>query len=178
MNNNRAALRYAKAVLDLATEEKAADTVASNMQTIMATIDRSEDLQQLLKSPVIPAAAKKQVLQEVFKTLHQTTKNLVDLLISNKRITLLQEVASQYIARYKKQKGDATAYITTAVPLTPDLKEKIKAEVTKSVDSTIAVENKVDEDIIGGFVLRIGDMQYDASIADKLNRLKKELNTP
>ena len=71
-------------------------------------------------------------------------------------------------------KGEEVAYVTTAVPLTSDLEKKILETVTKATGSKVTLENKIDESIIGGFVLRVGDTQYDASIANKLNGLKRE----
>lgn len=177
MSNSRAALRYAKAVLDLATEKKAADPVENDMRNIAEAIDQNRELQNLLKSPIIKTAIKKEIVQEIFSTAHELTQGLIAILTNNKRISLLQEVAQQYTALYKKQKGEATACITTAVPLPSNLEAKIKAAVTTSTNSTIAIKNTIDENILGGFVLRIGDLQYDASIAHKLNQLKKEFTT-
>ena len=71
-------------------------------------------------------------------------------------------------------KGEDVAYVTTAVPLTADLEKKVLAEVSKITGNKVTIENKIDESIIGGFVLRVGDLQYDASIANKLNSLKRE----
>lgn len=177
MNQSRATLRYAKAVLDFALEQKAAYAVENDMRHIANTISQNQELQDFLKNPVVPAAIKKEALQEIFNTSHEISKNLIAVLTDNKRIALLQEVAHKYSILYKKQKGEAVAYVTTAVPLTPDLEAKIKAEVTKGAADNIAMQNTVDKTILGGFVLQIGDLQYDASIASNLNRLKKNLQT-
>ncbi len=173
MSNNRAALRYAKAILDLAIEKEAVDAIANDMRNIADAIDQNRELQKLLKSPVVKTVTKKEVLQEIFKTTHALTQGLIAIVTNNKRIPLLQEIAYQYLALYEKQKGEAVAHITTAVPLTPNLEAKIKMQITKGVGNDIAIKNTVDASILGGFVLRMGDLQYDASIANKLNRLKR-----
>jgi F-type H+-transporting ATPase subunit delta len=96
------------------------------------------------------------------------------MLVDNKRISMLNEVALKFIILNEKQKGKDVAYVTTAVPLTPELEKKVLQKVTEITGNTVTLENKIDESIIGGFVLRVGDLQYDASIANKLSNLKRE----
>lgn len=174
MNQNRAAIRYAKATLDFAIEKKAADAVEKDMREISATISESNELEKLLESPVVKSEVKKNALLAVFKDSSEITKGLIETLISNKRVAMLQEVAFKYIILHEKLKGEDVAYVTTAVPLTADLEKKLLAEVSKITGNKVTIENKIDESIIGGFVLRVGDLQYDASIANKLNSLKRE----
>ncbi|TAI47506.1 ATP synthase F1 subunit delta [Flagellimonas allohymeniacidonis] len=174
MNEARAAIRYAKATLDYAVEKKSAEAVEKDMRTISATITENEDLQNLLGSPVIKAEIKKKSLNEIFKSSNEITKGLLNTLTDNKRIGMLQEVAFKYIILHEQLKGEDVAYVTTAVPLNAALEKKILGEVTKITGNKVTLENKVDESIIGGFVLRLGDLQYDASISNKLNNLKRE----
>ncbi len=174
MNQNRAAIRYAKATLNFAVEKKAAEAVEKDMREIAVTISGSEELLNLLESPIIKSEVKKNSLLEIFKGASEITKGLLQTLISNKRIAMLQEVAFKYIILHEKLKGEEVAYVTTAFPLTSDLEKKILDTVTKATGNKVTLENKIDESIIGGFVLRVGDTQYDASIANKLNGLKRE----
>lgn len=174
MNQNRAAIRYAKATLDFAIEKKAADAVEKDMRNIADTIKENKELQSLLESPIVKGEYKKNALLEIFKDSSEVTKGLIGTLTDNKRIAMLQEVAYKYIILYEKRKGEDVAQVTTAVPLNADLEKKILAQVAKLTGNKVTLENKVDESIIGGFVLRIGDLQYDASIANKLNGLKRE----
>ena len=174
MSSSRAAVRYAKAVLDLSVEKKAADKVEKDMRTIADTVAQNKDLRQLLDSPVIKEEDKKQALSAVFKGVDKITTGLIATLATNKRIGLLQEVAQQYIVQYEKMKGEAVAYVTTAVPMTADLEKKVLAQVKELTGNKVTLENKVDESIVGGFVLRVGDLQYDTSVANKLNTLKRE----
>ena len=174
MGNSRAATRYAKAILDLAVQDKATDALEKDMRTVMATISDSEELQEMLASPVIQGSAKKQALDVIFKGSHAITEGLVSMLIENKRIGLLNEVAQKYIILNEQLKGENLALVTTAVPLTPELEKKILKQIVQVTGKNVTIESKVDESIIGGFVLRVGDLQYDASIANKLNNLKRE----
>ena len=174
MNDSRAAIRYAKAILDLAVENKATDAVEKDMRSVTSTISESSELREMLASPVINDAAKKKVLLEIFKESNTLTEGAITMLVDNKRISMLNEVALKFIILNEKQKGKDVAYVTTAVPLTPELEKKVLQKVTEITGSTVTLENKIDESIIGGFVLRVGDLQYDASIANKLSSLKRE----
>ncbi len=174
MNQNRAAIRYAKATLDYAIEKKAAASVETDMRNIAKAISENKELQNLLESPIIKSETKKSTLQEVFKGSNEISLGLISTLTDNKRIGMLQEVALKYIILHEKLKGEDVAYVTTAVPLTADLEKKVLAEVTKITGKKVTLENKVDESIVGGFVLRVGDLQYDASVANKLKRLERE----
>ncbi|MBS9461220.1 ATP synthase F1 subunit delta [Flagellimonas sp. 389] len=174
MNESRAAIRYAKATLDFALEKKAAAAVEKDMREITATIAENTELQNFLESPVVKGQVKKDSLQEIFKSSDEITKGLISTLTDNKRIALLQEVALKYIILHEQLKGEDVAFVTTAVPLTTALEKKALAEVAKMTGNKVTIENKIDESIIGGFVLRVGDLQYDASVANKLDRLKRE----
>ncbi|MGB3605671.1 MAG: ATP synthase F1 subunit delta [Psychroserpens sp.] len=174
MSGSRAAIRYAKAVLSLATESNKAETVHSDMSTIIDTIAASTELDQMLRSPVVKSTDKKNVLLKVFKNADQATVNLVETLVANKRLPLLNEVAVSYNELYNRLKGSQIAKVTTAVALTEELKTKVSAKVKELTGKDAELQNTIDEGIIGGFILRVGDIQYDASISNKLAKLKRE----
>lgn len=175
---SRAAIRYAKAVLETASEKNALKAVYDEMKAVTETIDQSQELETVLKSPVVSSQNKKEVLKEVFSSSSELTKNLIDVLVENKRVELLQSVAGNYIRLYNEKEGVVEAVVTTAVPLDSSLEEKVLAKVKELTKATnVTLHNSVDPAIIGGFVLRIGDTQYDASIANSFNKLKKEFNS-
>ena len=174
MAGARAAIRYAKAVLSLATDQKAKDSVNKDMKQIVKTIAESDDLREMLQNPLVRSSVKKSVLNQVFKNTNAITGNLVNTLIANKRIALLEDVASKYNQLYDTLIGTEIAKVTTAVPLTDALKVKVLAKVKELTGKEVEVVNIIDESILGGFILRVGDIQYNASIANKLNKLKRE----
>ncbi|WP_422082689.1 ATP synthase F1 subunit delta [Ulvibacterium sp.] len=174
MNDSRAAIRYAKAILDLAVENKATDALEKDMRAIAQTISESKELKDILTSPIIKGEAKKKAVLSVFKGSHHITEGLMNLLVDNRRIDMLNEVALKYIILNEKLKGEDVAYVTTAVPLTKALEKKVLKQLGAITGNKVTLKNTVDESIIGGFVLRVGDLQYDASIANKLNNIKRE----
>ncbi|WP_339711084.1 ATP synthase F1 subunit delta [uncultured Kriegella sp.] len=174
MNDSRAATRYAKAILDLAKENKATDAVESDMRSVMATISDSKELRSMLASPVVKSEVKKKSLTAIFKGGHNITNGLINLLVDNKRINMLNEVALKYCILSEQLKGKDVAFVTTAIPLTPALEKKVLKQVAQITGNEVTLENVIDESIIGGFVLRVGDLQYDASVANQLGDLKRE----
>lgn len=177
MGSTRAAVRYAKAVLDFSKDTGATKAVLNDMNDILATLDGSKELRLALNSPVIKSEDKRAILKEVFKDSSKETIQLIDTLIQNKRIDTLGNVAASYVAQYNKNQGVQAATVTTAVAITPELETKVLAKVTELTGSRdIKLENIVDESIIGGFVLRVGDAQYNASISSQLSKLKREFS--
>lgn len=174
MAGGRAAIRYAKATLSLATDQKTADVVNVNMKLIAKTIAESKDLSEALQSPVVPSTVKESILLEIFSKSNKTTLSLIDTLVANNRIDLLEQVASKYNLLFDESKGIELATVTTAIPLTPDLEKKVLAKAKEITGKNVEVENIIDESILGGFILRIGDVQYNASIANQLSKLKRE----
>lgn len=174
MAESRAAIRYAKAVLSLAIDKKVAEAVNTDMKLIANAISESPELNTMLLSPVVRSSEKKSVLSAVFSNVNGTSDQLIDVLIANKRIALLGDVANRYNHLYDTLKDTQVAKVTSAVPLTDELKAKVLAKVKELTGKVTEVENIVDESILGGFILRVGDVQYDASVANKLNRLKRE----
>ncbi|MGY5851241.1 ATP synthase F1 subunit delta [Salegentibacter sp. F14] len=175
MKGTRAAQRYAKAIIGLAIEKNATDAVFADMQSISQTIANSRDLKSMLGSPVINSGIKKSALREIFKDAHSISMSSFDILVENGRINLLDIVARQYIAMYYSLNNTQQAIITSAVPLTKELEDKVQNKIKELTGNEASIKNVVDEDMIGGFVLRVGDLQYDASVASNLNKLRREL---
>lgn len=174
---SKAAIRYAKAVLQQATDTNVAEDVFNDMQSVFATIKGSNELRLVLKSPVVKLNDKKEALLKIFANQSSATKSLINVLISNKRIDQLGGVASSYIDLYNEVKGVKVAKVTTAVALTSELEEKVLGKVKELTGSTlVTLENEIDPSILGGFILRVGDLQYDASIADQLDNIKREFS--
>lgn len=174
MRGTRAAQRYAKAILDLAKDQKVSELVNADMQSISKTIAGSDELQGVLASPVIKDQLKKNSLNAIFKDAHATTLGTFDILLENNRIDILKYVAQQYTVLYNEENNIQVATVTTAVPLDADLEAKIQAKIRELTGNSAIINNVVDPSIIGGFILRIGDLQYNASVARSFSDLRRE----
>lgn len=171
MAGTRAAQRYAKAMLSLASDNDNVKNIDAEVRLIDNTLKGSKDLRLLLKNPVVKDEMKSSCLKAIFKDAGKTITNLFDVLIHNKRIGLLHQVTQAFISQVDKMNHVTTAKVTTAVPLTSEIEEKILAKVKELTGNKATLTEAVDEELIGGFLLRIGDLQYDASISGKLNSL-------
>ena len=175
MQGNRAAVRYAKAILSLAKEKGLTKEVHEDMGLIKKTIDQSRDLRSFLKSPVVKGHMKKNALQEIFKNVSGITSGIIDVLVQNNRLEILWLVAGRYRDLYNELNGIQIARVVTAVPLTPELETRIQEKVKQLTGSTAKIQNIIDRSIIGGFILRVGDIQYNGSVSTQLTNLKREL---
>lgn len=176
MTGTRAAVRYAKAILDVSNAKGNAEVVSVDMKNIADAISQSNELKLFLENPVVKGESKLAALNEIFASANADTKNLFSVLLQNKRLDILEAIAAQYATLYDELKGIQVAYVTTATPLTDALEAQVLAKVKELSNKDVSIVNEVNADIIGGFIIRLGDMQYNASIANKLNQLKREFN--
>ena len=176
MPNPRLAARYAKSLIDLANEKNQVEPVYNDMLFLQALCKESRDFLNLLRSPVVKADKKTAIVDAVTKgKIGELTAAFSRLLINKGRESNLPEVIVSFIDQYKQQKGIHTIKLTTAVPVTEDVKKQIIGAVQKQTNlSNIELKATVNEDIIGGFVLEIGDTLVDASIAYDLNKIKAQ----
>jgi len=173
---SRAAIRYAKAILETAVSSGNTAQVNDDMKSIVASVSGSAELSEFLSSPIISSEVKMSALSEVFATVQSETKSLFRLLQENKRFEILEPIASQFNQLYDEMNGVEVAKVTTAFPITADLESKVLAKIAEISNKKITIENIVDPSIIGGFVLRIGDKQYNASVSNRLQELKREFS--
>lgn len=177
MKDARAAIRYAKAILNLAKDSKEETAVNNDMLFIDATISDNEAFEVMLKSPIVKSSDKRKVLSAIFEgKVNNITLGLFHLLQDNKRIAMLHSVAKQYAIIYDFDKHMQVAKVTTAVPLSSEIEALVLAKIVALTGEKANLENVINPDILGGFILRVGDVQYDASISNYLNELKKEFD--
>ena len=174
MQGTRVASRYAKAFIDLTTEQGVLEEVFKDMNHVLKVCHENHDFVVFLKSPVIKTDKKQAVLKQIFKgQLNKVTDAFIHLMTSKKREIYLIEIAQEFINQYKEKKKILTAVVTTANGIDDIIRKKVIEIVKGRGSSEVVLEEKTNKNIIGGFILRIGDKQVDASIAKKLNSLKR-----
>jgi F-type H+-transporting ATPase subunit delta len=176
MLNPRLAGRYAKSILDLSIERNELESTYNDMRFLDSVCKSSKDFVSLLKSPVIPSDKKEKILDAItsgkVSTLLATFNKL---LIQKNREAFLPEIITAFIQQYKDYKNIHIVTLTTATPVSDALKQNI----VDKMKSTTAMQNielhtEIKEDIIGGFILEVGDQLVDASIAYELNNIKMQ----
>jgi F-type H+-transporting ATPase subunit delta len=176
MAGTRAAIRYAKAILDTAHESGIATDVNNDMVSIANAVKESRELREFLLSPTVTTQIKQNALLEIFAGAGGITTGLFRLLFENKRFEILEDIALQYTRLFEEMNGIEVATVTTAFPMDAALEGEVLNKILTLTNKKVVIKNTVDPAIIGGFVLRIGDRQYNASLAGRLEKLKRELS--
>ena len=177
MKPTKTAFRYAKATLAYANENKVSDKVAKEMQELIELHESSRQLNGLLSNPFLPNTKKQSILRSIVPNPSDVTKKLLSLLISNNRLFLLKEVAKSYINLFREQQGELNATVISAIPLTQNLEKQIHNKLEDFSGKKIYILNKIDESLLGGFILKIGDNEFNSSLAYKLKTLKAKLTS-
>lgn len=173
--SSRAAVRYAKALLESAEALNIQELIYGDMKSVYDTIQGSRELQVALQSPVIKVEDKQQILQKIFADSNELTQSLIQTLAANKRTELLSGVSQSFLELYKERKGIVDAVVITAVAMIPEIENKILDKIKSLTGSeTITIKNEINPEILGGFILRVGDIQYDASIRNQFQNLKNK----
>ncbi len=175
MNESQISVRYAKALFQSASEQQILDKVYEDMEVLNSTC-KLEEFQYMLVVPTLQPSQKIKVLRSIFeKQVSKITLAMLDLVVKNKRELYLPGIARNFMDLYRREKGIRKASLVTAQSVDESAVEGIRALIRKAYNSEVELSASVNDDVIGGFVLTIEDMRYDASVASNLRKLKKQL---
>ena len=172
---SRAAIRYAKAIFEIAKEENSIDSVFGDMKTVEILCNSSHDFKNLLSNSQINHNEKKTAILSLIKDHNSLTIKLLDLLIQNKRVNIVNDIANSFIQLYNSHNDIKEAVVITASPIDKDLEEKILSKINISDLKSINLKNIVNPEILGGFIIRFDGKEYNASVKQNLNNLKTQL---
>ena len=166
--------RYASALFDLADAEKALDAVAEDLSVLGQMIDESEDLQRLLRSPVISRDDQKKAMLAVIDKagMNKLTRNFTGVIADNRRLFALQDMIGAYQAILAARRGETTAEVVSAKPLTDAQMSALTDTLKNAVGSKVSVEAKVDPGLLGGLIVKVGSRMVDSSLRTKLSQLR------
>lgn len=176
---SEAASRYAHAVFDLAKEAKTLDAVEQDFAKFAAAWKESADLREAARSPLIEPEVKAQALTAVAEKLGLSDlgRKAIGVVALNRRASELPAIAAAYRALVARERGARQVEIVSARPLRDDEKSAIVGQLGKQLGAKVEAETSVDESLIGGFVVRVGSRQFDASVKAKLDALRLALKT-
>ena len=177
MSMRASAARYAKALLDVAINESDPDRAEQELAAFVGLVHSSPDLARMFANPVVSAADKRAVVQQILDSLKPATPTgkLILLLASRGRLALLPEVLDVYRERLLEYRNVLRAEVTTAAPLSPERAAQLQQRLANATGRTVTMTTKVDESIIGGVVTRIGGTVYDGSVATRLAKVRDRL---
>ncbi|WP_265428759.1 ATP synthase F1 subunit delta [Chryseobacterium sp. YIM B08800] len=175
MLTSKVAKRYAQGLLDFTNESGQTDAVFAEMKDVVKLMSESKDLNKFFMTPYIDSNKKTEVANEIFKSFSPVSQNLIRLIIKNGRESQLKNVAQQFINKVEDINGIQRITLTTATQLSNENIEQILRS-TNLVNQTATFDLNVNvkPEILGGYILRVGDQQVDASVKSKLNKIKKD----
>lgn len=176
MPNQRLADRYAKSLVDLATEQSVLDAVCADMKLIKALGAASSELVSILKSPIFHVDQKNKILHALTDgKVSSLTSSFLNLLVKKGREASLIEIAEAFIAQYNAINGIHQVTLTTAVAISDDVKKTIEDKIKNAQQfGKVELTTNTDAAIVGGFVLEFNNNLFDASIARDLRDIKKQ----
>ncbi len=173
MSESTVATRYAKSLIDLAKEKNLVEEVYQDMLFFKQTADENRGLLLALKSPVVRHDKKMGLLTAIFESrVNPVSFSIFTIITKKNREGIMYSIADEFIKLYDDQKGIVKAFVTSATELTDDLRNQFSKIVNDATGRIVKLTEKIDESLIGGYVLRVGDNQIDASIRKQLNDLK------
>jgi len=176
MNQSIISTRYAKSLMKVGEGNQCLDALKADMELIQVTINENQIFKQVVDNPVIKPPQKRKVMTELLeKRVHPLTLSFVNILIRNRREFLLADVARDFIDLYEKLKGIKRAHIVSASGMDELSKQQLQQQLNVLFKANIQMTAEANPDLIGGFILRVGDQQYDASLSSALQRMRNTL---
>jgi len=177
MNDSKISVRYSRALFQLALEKKILDNINHDM-ILISEVCKTKEAKELLTSPIIVPSEKEAILHKMFEDkVEKTTLSLIDLVVKNGRETFLPAIARVFIHETRKYKGITESVLTTAVKVDAKIINQIKDLISEVFNTKADLNEKIDNEILGGFILRVDDNYIDASIRNKLRKISKELKS-
>lgn len=172
----RTARRYARALFNTALKSGEVDGVAESLDAIAGAAQGSSQFMNVMRHPLITRERKKELLHQIFEgRVQPVVEHFLFLLIENDRAAILPDVGEQFRTLLDEHRREMDAEAVSAVPLTPTQVDALKARLQAETGYTVRLQTRVDESLLGGLLVRVGDRLFDGSIASQLRRLEEQL---
>lgn len=173
---SQVANRYAQALFDLAVESDVADTMYSQIEDLSNVIYQNKELYSVLRSPLITKDDKKKVIDSIFEEkLDRYTLNFIKVLVDNDRTTEIKNVVEEYKKLLNERNNILEGVAITAIEMDKENLRALEEKLSSKYNKKVILENKIDESIIGGVVVKIGNEEIDSSVRNRLNTLRESL---
>ncbi len=174
MNESKVSVRYANSLLNSAYEKGDLDTVAKDMELVYSVIKANTELNRTLSSPIVKPQIKSSILEEIFKKkINKETMSFLKFVVEKGREDLLESIAEKFLYLRDQKLGFVNVSVKSAVDLSDAQKKKLRENFEKLLNKKVRLNFTIDADVIGGFVAKVGDTVYDASLRHQLEILKK-----
>jgi F-type H+-transporting ATPase subunit delta len=170
--------RYATSLLETSLEKNNLEVVTTDFKLLVETLDQSGELQSMLDSPVVRPEIKLNILKEIFgKKISKDSMDFVEFVISKNRESLLNPIGKRFLELRDDHLGIANVIVTTAVDFSNEQKNVLQSKLEKILDKKVRLNFKTDLNLVGGFIAKVNDTLYDASIRHQLELLRKQFLT-
>lgn len=170
--------RYATSLLETALEKNNLEVITADMKLLVQTLEQSKQLQLMLESPVVRPELKLNILKEIFeKKLSKDSLDFIQFIISKKRENLLGSIGKRFLELKDEHLGIANVFVTAASDFSGDQKNVLQSKLEKILNKKVQLNFKTDKNLVGGFIAKVNDTLYDASIKHQLELLKKQFLT-
>lgn len=169
---------YAEAMMAVAQSQNLTEKFGEDARSLIELVKSSPELQKFLGDPLVPSAKRKEVIRQVIgDQVHPFMMNFLMLLVDKKRILFLETIASEYLNRLRELNQTVLAQVTSAVELNEDQKQSVREKVKSLSDAQeVELATKVDRDLIGGVIIKVGSQVFDASLRGQLRRISLRLS--
>jgi F-type H+-transporting ATPase subunit delta len=175
LNLSKIAIRYATALLEAAETQKSVDAVTADLSALKALYADSAEFKTLIHSPTIQLAQKEKMISDTFKNVNTLTLTFLTLLAKKNRLNILTDSIAEFERLIDLKSGIVHAEVTGSVQLTDHQLASIKSNLEEQLNVTVNLSSKIDEQILGGYVVRVNDTMIDHSIKNQLAKLKDNL---
>jgi len=170
--------RYAQALFDAAVDNKSVDVMSDEFSTIIDLFKSEKGLMDLMLTPSINASEKKEILDRVFrKSYNQYLRNFLNILLDKNRFEYMAEIHDAFRQLVFLYKNTVEATVLTVVPLDEALLVALEEKLKQRFNKKVILKNNIDESVLGGAVVYVGDQVIDGSIKKKLNQMKTQMNS-
>jgi F-type H+-transporting ATPase subunit delta len=175
MNDSKISVRYSRAIFQSALDKKILDKVYQDM-IFISEICKTAETKEFLLSPIIIPSRKEEIFHKMLKgNVEKITLSLIDLIVKNGREAFLPAIARDFVHETKIFRGITDSVLTTAVKVDEKIKTRIKEMISEVFKTKVELKETIDPELVGGFILQVDDKYLDASVRNKLRKIKKEL---
>jgi F-type H+-transporting ATPase subunit delta len=175
MTDHKVSLRYASSLLDSSIEKNNLDSIAKDMEFVYSILNREKELSLILKSPVIKPQTKSSILNEIFKNkITEDSLGFIQFVLEKKREDLLLNITKKFLELKDEHLGILNVEVSAPYDFSEDQKMQIKKKFESAFNKIIMMNYVIDKDLIGGFIAKVSDTMYDASVKHQLELLRKQ----
>lgn len=173
MTETKISSRYSSSFLEIAIEKNFLEKASSDMELILNAFEKSRELKLVVESPVIKSEKKESILMEIFSgKVDPETLNFIKFIVLKGREALLPSIAVRFLELKDEHLGIIRASVTSAFELTNEQKNQLKDKFESALGKKVLLSYQIDKNILGGFIAKVGDTIYDASVMHQLDQLK------